>query len=60
MTWQEAIDHDLQPGDTIVMKDGSRLLVGDINPAGGVCDDCLLHARSADVVDHVERKGVAA
>jgi len=33
----------LQVGTIIKMRDGRKLLVGDINPLGGVCDDCVEH-----------------
>ena len=31
---------ELLPGTVLVLKSGTRLLVGDINSLGGVCDDC--------------------
>lgn len=30
----------VRPGDLIQLPDGTQLLVGDVNPLGGVCDDC--------------------
>ena len=30
----------LTPGTVVQMTDGRELLVGHINPLGGVCDDC--------------------
>lgn len=28
------------PGVQIELADGRRFLIGDVNPLGGVCDDC--------------------
>lgn len=33
-----------QPGTLIQLATGEERLIGDINPLGGVCDDCQDHA----------------
>jgi len=39
---------DLQPGDIFETKDQKeQILIGDVNTAGGVCDDCI-HANGKD------------
>ena len=39
--FKRAYGHSFPVGSYIIMKDGRRLLVGDVNQLGGVCDDCL-------------------
>lgn len=40
MTLRGYINTRLKPGTVVVLENGTKLLVGDINPLGGVCDDC--------------------
>lgn len=35
-----------KPGTLIEMEDGTRYLIGDINPLGGECDDCPIDKRT--------------
>lgn len=39
--WLQVPGHELKPGDIVTLRTGERLLVGNINDLGGVCDDCV-------------------
>lgn len=42
---------DIPVGTIIVMKSGLRILVGDINQSGGMCDDCKIECMNEEVVE---------
>ena len=45
----------LTVGSILVLADGRRLLVGDINQQGGVCDDCCPD-KDCEVVRILQKK----
>lgn len=38
--WPTAPLLQVLAGDVAILADGTRLLIGDMNRAGGICDDC--------------------
>jgi len=40
-----------QIGSTVVLKDGTRMLVGAVNAEGGVCDCCRIPDRDIERVE---------
>ena len=41
-------------GDLLEGPSGERVLVGDINPNGGVCDDCFEAPWSRNFLEHTD------
>ena len=39
-----------QPGTIVELENGNRLLIGDINKLGGVCDDCQDEIRNETII----------
>ena len=58
--WSDVSGYDddggVKPGDVVITASGARLLVGDINRLGGVCDDCMHPELRRDALVRVERK----